>query len=269
MYGFGISQIGAHTVRNVFSEPHNSKEITTNLLYKQDKIIHKLFYKSVNSRMFLLVTKTHWNKATYRRRVWAGLSTCWQNGLRIREFRILVSFLQRELPIQHICSGNSKTISTINRRAATERSVTCINSPCVNSVCPSHTWECKLVICWPSAGCTCISKQPWVENNENTKNISKFHCSNPSVTERVKIRVNVKVDLMQLKVKHYQTLCAVSTFTAITGQNESTVFDWWKYRLVLLRVVNMTVIKPVRNIHVCTFGSTVKADSWLALTTIA
>ena len=54
-------------------------------------------------------------------------------------------------------------------------------------------------------------------------------CINPPrpVTARVKISPNVdklaKVYPMHLKVKHYPTLRAVSTFTV---KNESTVFDW-------------------------------------------
>ena len=43
---------------------------------------------------------------------------------------------------------------------------------------------------------------------------------------------------LHVQVGHCQTLRAVSTFT---GQNESTVFDWWKHGLVLSRVVKMTV----------------------------
>ena len=50
---------------------------------------------------------------------------------------------------------------------------------------------------------------------------------NPPTTAWVKISQNVdilpKVYLVHLKVKHWQTLRVVSTFT---GQNESTVFDW-------------------------------------------
>ena len=76
------------------------------------------------------------------------------------------------------------------------------------------------------------------------------------MTARVKISQNAdilaKVYLVHLKVRHFQTLPVVSTFT---GQNELTVVVL--YCPVLLRVVKMTV----KNVPVCTFGSTVKTDS--------
>ena len=59
---------------------------------------------------------------------------------------------------------------------------------------------------------------------------------NPPTTARVKISQNVdilpKVYQVHLKVEHCQTLRVVSTFT---GQNEWTVFDWFKHCLVLFQ----------------------------------
>ena len=72
------------------------------------------------------------------------------------------------------------------------------------------------------------------------------------VTARVKISQNVDILAKVYLVEHCQTLRVVSTFT---GQNEFLTGK--KYCLVLLRVVKMTV----KNVPVCTFGSTVKRVS--------
>ena len=50
------------------------------------------------------------------------------------------------------------------------------------------------------------------------------------VSKSFKMNILAKVYLVHLKVEHCQTLRVVSTFT---GQNQSTVFDWWLFDIVL------------------------------------